>query len=293
MIYNISNEYYSLSVSSTGAEMISMKNASGRELFWHGEGELWPRRAPILFPLCGTFKNNRYSYGGKSYEMQLHGFALKSEFKLVYCKDREIAFELSESADTLLEYPFPFKLSVRYELCADKLVFTASVTNTGGEPMPYMFGWHPAFILPTEDGEDIEDYVLDFGELDSLVWHLTADNPDYQLHETLPYPLTEHRYKLCEKEIYENDTMIFTGHKNETKLFAPGHPYELSFSWSENLPTLCIWKEPFNSEKFICVEPWCEYRRAIGDNAKFDNMKKLSPGECDNYRCEFSIKTKG
>ena len=94
MNYVLKNEYYEATVASRGAEIISLKNASGRELLWQNTtGKGWSDHAPILFPLCGNIKDKKAVYKGKSYDIAQHGFARKSEFDLVEKTDSKIAFE--------------------------------------------------------------------------------------------------------------------------------------------------------------------------------------------------------
>ena len=45
------NEFFTLTVDTLGAEAVSLKNAAGEEVLWQADPEVWPRHAPILFPL--------------------------------------------------------------------------------------------------------------------------------------------------------------------------------------------------------------------------------------------------
>ena len=118
-----------------------------------------------------------------------------------------------------------------------------------------MFGWHPAFTLPCDGGQDINDYKLYFGDIKKLEWHPLQNGP-FARPLSVEYPIENGAYQLNEQEISQNDTMIFLGHGNRLPMSADGHPYKLYIEWSENLPNLCIWKWPDNAAKFICIEPW-------------------------------------
>jgi galactose mutarotase-like enzyme len=74
MNHTLSNDSISASVSAAGAELISLKNAQGLELLWQA-GPVWPRHAPILFPIVGRLKNDELQHQGKLYPMTQHGFA--------------------------------------------------------------------------------------------------------------------------------------------------------------------------------------------------------------------------
>ena len=149
MNYTLKNKYYEATFSSRGAEMISLKNSSGRELLWQNTfGKGWSDHAPILFPLCGNIKDKKAIYKGKDYPIKQHGFALRSEFSLTEISDEKIIFELSANEETKAQYPFDFHLTVTYTLTEDVLTFETTVMNTGDEVLPYSFGWHPGFFLP-------------------------------------------------------------------------------------------------------------------------------------------------
>jgi len=256
MNYIIKNECYEATFSSRGAEMVSLKNKDGRELLWQNTtGKGWSDHAPILFPLCGNIKDGKGIYKGVEYPTRQHGFALRNEFSMLEKTENKIVFELTSSEETKKEYPFEFRLTVTYSLNKDKVTFFTTVENTGKDTLPYSFGWHPGFILPTEDGQDIEDYAVKFDNKKEVTWVRFYNNFDTP-NDYIPYPLKNSEYKLCEEEIYKNDTMIFKGAGTKATLKADGHPFELTVTWTENIPVLCLWKAAKNESKFICIEPW-------------------------------------
>lgn len=287
----IKNEYYTITVSTLGAELVSVKSADGYEYLWQNPGKFWNRHAPILFPVCGRLKNQKYTYRGEEYDMALHGFVKDSIFAVATKEGGHITMTFSSNAESKKIYPFDFNVVADYELKGDKIIFTFKVTNTGSEPLPYMFGWHPGFNLPSGDGLDINDYKLELGYVNELNWYPLQNGP-FACPESKKYPLKDNSYTLNEDEIYKNDTMIFTGHENKLKMRAEGHPYELDFAWSENLPYLCIWKDEFNEAKFICLEPWSALPNdGISDeNFETRKMQRLDSGECEVYRYELKIK---
>lgn len=256
MNYILKNKYYEATISSRGAEIISLKNAAGCELLWQNTtGKGWMDHAPILFPICGNIKDKTAFYKGVAYPLGQHGFALRSEFTLVEQTAASITLALNESEETLAQYPFAFRLTVRYTLDADKLTLFAEVTNTGSDVLPYSFGWHPGFVLPTEAGQDIEDYRLKFDNKAQLTW--VRFYSDYNVpNDLIPYPLTNSEYRVCEKEIYDQDTMVFLGAGTKTTLTADGYPFALNMTWTENISALCLWKSARHEAKFLCIEPW-------------------------------------
>lgn len=288
----IKNEYYTITVSNLGAELISLKTASGFECLWqNSDGKFWDSHAPLLFPVCGRLLNQKYTFRGNEYEMGLHGFLKDFEFAVASKEGGHITMTLSSSEATKKIYPFDFTAIADYELCGEEIIFSFKIKNNGNCDMPYMFGWHPGFNLPTGDGLDINDYKLCFDGLSELVWHPLQNGPFFSPRRER-YPLTSGAYQLNEAEIYANDTMIFTGHKNTLKMCADGHPYELFLSWSDNLPYLCVWKDDSNAAKFICLEPWSDVPGDGVTEENFDtrNMHRVSPGKSETYAYRLKIK---
>ena len=286
MNYVLKNEFYTATVASHGAELISLKNKAGEELMWQNgiDEEFWSDHAPLLFPVCGRLKDKKYTFRGKEYPMDIHGFASLYDFEAVAVSDTKITLLLKDSPETLAVYPFSFELYATYELSGEELLFDVKVKNNSDITMPYMFGWHPGFNLPVGEGLDIESYKLGFGDIDTLKWHKIV-NGAFVDNRTSPYALTDNAYPLCEKEIYENDTMIFTGHNNECSLYADGYSFRIDMSWSANLPTLCIWKQDDSRAKFICIEPWSSAPKDGVTDENFDirPMPRLAAGASEKY----------
>ena len=290
MTYTLKNDFYTLAVDTLGAEMISLKSASGRELLWQNElGEGWKNHAPILFPFCGRLKDKEYFYKGKAYPMAIHGFAMRTEFSLFERSDDKITLLLSASDETREIYPFDFKLFLTYALNADLITLSVRIENNGREVMPYAFGWHPGFARPTENGQDIEDYSVKLDnktEITRAVFTSDLTVPG----KFVPYPTPNSEYKLNEEEIYSHDTMVFRDAGFGVRLTADGYPYELKMTWSDNLPVLCIWKMPKNEAKYICIEPW-SHTTARGEGCndiEVRPMYRLATGASDNY--EYTLK---
>ena len=77
----ISNESLKVTISTMGAEITSVKKVK-KELIWQADPNVWKGHAPLLFPICGGLKEDKFIYGGKSYIMPKHGFARNSEFEI-------------------------------------------------------------------------------------------------------------------------------------------------------------------------------------------------------------------
>jgi galactose mutarotase-like enzyme len=134
----IENETLRACIESKGAELVSLiHRPSGCEIIWQPESGQWQRRSPILFPIVGGQKNGYYTYDGRRYEMERHGFAMDREF---CCETRgpfSAVFSMKDDFDTRVRYPFSFCLIVSYVLDQNTLQVVYSVENRSDCRMPY------------------------------------------------------------------------------------------------------------------------------------------------------------
>ena len=293
MNYTISNEYYTATVSDLGAELTSLKHASGTELMWQApSNDFWSKHAPLLFPTAGRIKDGKYTYGGKTYKMSAHGFISKVTFALCSKSEDSITLVAKSTDETLEQYPFEFEFTVNYTLCADTLNATVTVKNESDKVMPFTFGWHPGFMLPRDSETDIESYAIDFGKDVKKVEWIPLINGPFARSYSEPFETKNGKYALNEEQIYANDTMIFTDIPNAIRLSA-GKEYALDMSWSENTPYLCVWKEPSHDAAFICLEPWSGLPQDGIVDECFDTrpMRRLEPGksECFSTSYKFTV----
>ena len=113
----IENEALSASFSLFGAELQSLiKKQDNEELIWQADAHYWPRHAPVLFPIVGKLKDNTYHFNGANYQMNQHGFARDSFFKVETHSKNSICFLLVENNVTLRQFPFRFEFRVQYIL---------------------------------------------------------------------------------------------------------------------------------------------------------------------------------
>ncbi len=281
MDYILKNNKLTVSISDNGAELRSVKSADGYEYIWCGDERYWKDRAPVLFPICGQILDKKFTAGGKEYHMNGHGFAKKSLFKVVEQSDCSVTMKLIQNEDTLAEYPFDFDLTCKFSISENSLTADFTVKNTGDKVLPYMLGWHPGFAL--EGDAEIESYTLDFEGKNSLIWYPLQNGPFVRPYGE-PYGINE-GYTLNEDEIYKNDTMIFVGTGDKTRLHSPEADHSLEFSWSENLPYFCVWKDDTSDARFVCLEPWSDVPSPGDKPENFDErkMSRLAPGESETY----------
>ena len=58
--YMLTNETLTVTVSNIGAQIKSIKNQDDREYMWSGDPAVWNRTAPIMFPICGGLRDDKF-----------------------------------------------------------------------------------------------------------------------------------------------------------------------------------------------------------------------------------------
>ena len=77
----IKNEFITASINELGAELRSLI-ANGKEYIWEGKPEVWAGACPLMFPICGGLKDDKYIFEGKEYTLEKHGYARFKTFSV-------------------------------------------------------------------------------------------------------------------------------------------------------------------------------------------------------------------
>ena len=149
MLYTLKNDILTVTLSSLGAEIRSVKRG-GCEYIWQGDPTFWSGQCPVIFPICGRFFGGKYICEGKEYELGTHGFARSSEFD-VKADGTKVVFTLLANEKTRACYPFEFLFTLTYELVGEKLTVKADIKNTGDKLLPATYGAHPGFNISFGD----------------------------------------------------------------------------------------------------------------------------------------------
>ena len=284
MIYEIKNEHLKARISSLGAELISVLGDGGYEYIWQGE-RFWHSHAPVLFPLCGRIKDERYTYHGKEYSMKLHGLAMYSEFTVKEMTDSSIELVFSSDESTKEKYPFDFTLTVKFALDGKKLNAAFTVSNDGEDVLPYMIGWHPGINL--DPSVEIEDYYLDFGKEAALRLHPVKDRK-FILSSTVPFVTEDGKYRIREDELDDYDTLVLEGTSYFVRLASDKPAHSVVLRWSDNIPNFCVWRMPLVNAPYLCLEPWSNLPGDGVSDEHFEtrDMLRLQKGEKSEFLFE-------
>ena len=276
MIYNLKNDCLSVAVSSLGAEIQSV-NCCGKEYMWDGK-EFWQKHSPLLFPICGSI-TSPYTYRGKEYFMEKHGFISDLNFKAVSVSDTELTLVAVENEKTLSAYPFKFEFTAKYTIDGKKLISKYTVKNTSDEVMPYMLGLHPAFALHGDSPK--ETFCLDFGESFTATQYRLA--APFINQTGFDRPIPDGKLYITD-EIYTKGTIILGKTKSSIDFLSSGEKV-FNMTWSDNFKNLCVWKYNDDKARFACIEPWTNIP---SDGSKTDdldekNMQRTDAGKSDEY----------
>lgn len=265
MIVTISNAQLSATINTLGAELISLVK-NNKNYIWQVDETFWNKTSPILFPIVGRLKNDSYTYNGKSYQLPRHGFARNMEFSFDKKSDSQVIFELNETDETKVNYPFDFKLLMAYTLMDNELVIEYFVRNQSEEVLPFSIGAHPAFAI---DG-NFEDYFLQFNKDDVFETH-HLENESFNGKTTLVE--TENNAISLKYTLFEKDALVFKHLKSNSVVLKHLDKSILKVNY-DNFPYLGIWTK--QNALFLCIEPWCGLADAINHNENLEDKEGIN-----------------
>ena len=238
-------------IAARGAELQALR-LGGADLLWTA-GALWPRHAPLLFPVVGALRDDRLRHQGRTFPMPKHGFTRERDFTWTARTDTHCTLELRDDEDTRQAFPFPFRLQVTYRLGLCDLRMELELTNAGDAPMPASLGLHPAFRWPLLPGTPKSDHRLRFDEDEPGPLRRIDDRGLLQ-SGLLPTPIRG-RELLLHEGLFEQDALIFLEPRSRGLQFKAKDGPSLTLRW-EGFPHLGIWTKPDPGPSFLCIEPW-------------------------------------
>lgn len=279
MLHTLFNDTLTVKIDDFGAELVSTVG-NGCEYVWEGDEKHWDGHAPILFPICGRLFEKKYTYRGKEYEMNLHGFARDTQFAVKRKTDTELVLEINSNEESLAIYPFAFSFEVSYVLEGNTLRSDVVITNKDEKVMPATFGAHPGFSTPITKGVPFESYYLSFGEVCTPNKLILSDSCLLTgLCEALP--LDGGRKLHLNHEMFAHDGIFMSHIPSSVTLASDLDARSVTMVFPE-FPYLGIWQAYDNDTPYVCIEPWCglpAYEGRVDDLEKKNDMFHLLPGE--------------
>ena len=261
-IITLSNEHLEIKISTKGAELQSIK-FGGKEKLWQGDSASWLGRAPLLFPICGGLKEDKYVYEGREYSLQKHGYARFSEFEIECVKDDKVVFLLCSDEESKKQYPFDYELRITYSLIGSELNVEYNIKNLSQRDMYFSIGAHEGYACP----EGIEEYSIIFEEPENLESNVLNGN----LLEYKTINVGKNATELPLKyEYFSVDALVFLNLKSKkVKLKNRINNEVITLEFNEH-DYFLLWTKP--GAKYICMEPWCGIQDFV--DSDFDISKK-------------------
>lgn len=263
MDITIENNNLLVKIHSKGAELFSVFNKStGLEYMWSGNPAFWGKTSPVLFPIVGTLKEDKFVFDGKSYTLSRHGFARDREFDVNQTANDKVQFILNSDEASLRKYPFSFSLTISYSLVADALHVQYEVENRNNGELYFSLGAHPAFKVPLMSGTTYEDYYLEFNEKETA-WRWPIS--DKGLIEEHPVVFLDNSSRIdLRRELFYEDAIVLKHLRSRVvSLRATTHSHGLDF-YFEGFPFIGLWAA--RNADFVCIEPWCGIADSVTHN---------------------------
>lgn len=263
----MSNGTLSAEVKADGAELCSLRDASGAEVLWQA-GPIWPRHAPVLFPIVGRLKDDTLRHEGRAHRLTQHGFARDKRFAWLNRSATACRLVLHEDAETRAAYPFAFRLEIAYALDDDAIEQRFTVTNPGRGVLPASLGAHPAFAWPLADGVEKTAHALEFAEPEPAPIRRLADGLLQAQSE--PTPIAGRTLAL-EPALFAADAVILPDPASRSVRYTAPDAPAIEVAW-QGFRQLGLWSRAQGD--FLCIEPW----HGTASPADFDGEFRDKPG---------------
>lgn len=258
----LKNEYLTANLTEVGGELKSLKY-NDSEYIWEGKKEVWAGSCPLLFPICGGLKNDKYVLNGKEYTLQKHGYARFKTFEIENKTDDSVVFLHKSDDETKKCFPFEYELRIIYTLVEKTIKIDYSVINKTDDTMYFSIGSHEGYYTP----EGIEDYDVLFPQNETLNSNVLYGN--LLSNQQLPILKDSNVLPLYDK-YFTIDALVFKDLKSKSATLRnrkTGRALRVDFPQDDYF---LLWHKP--NSPYICLEPWAGIPDTIGSS--FDITEK-------------------
>lgn len=240
-------------------------------------------KSSILFPFPNRIKDGNYSYANTSYNLTINEKPLNNALHgIVYDKHFAIVSSevINENADIILSYtadgsiagfPFPFELTLRYQISATgNVALHFNVKNTGESTFPMGMGWHPYFISNKQ-----EECKFSFPSKD----HYKCDERNIPI-ETVPT-------NLPASFVMENKEFDDAYSLDRASCHVETGKYHLELDFNYATPAyLQLYTPPH--KKSIAIEPMTCVANSFNNKI---GLKHLPPEKTDSWTINLEVQT--
>lgn len=285
----LENDVVRVQIKEEGAEVREVFHKEKQlDFMWNGDPTYWGRVSPVLFPIVGRLKDDRYSMDGQDYSLTQHGFLRDCTFELVEKHETAARFQISSDGRFLDVYPYEFEVVIDYKLTDSKLEVSWKVLNKDTDTMYFSIGAHPAFKVPLQDGESISDYFI---KIQSSKQEVT----EYYLDQSLLHvkgTVNELSTLPLSAGMFANDALVYSNIDQMT-IASKTNPHQIHVDF-KGFPFVGIWSKYDQDEKsiapFLCIEPWYGVADTYDTNGDFKTklgINRLEQG--DVFQASYSI----
>ncbi|MDU5528606.1 MAG: aldose 1-epimerase family protein [Atopobium sp.] len=277
-IISISSNSLTASIDTMGAQLMSLRKGES-EYLWQGDSNWWPRRAPILFPIVGVFKDSKAESAEGTISLARHGLARLNQFEVVEQSPSSVTFQLKSTEETRKSYPYDFELKLIFSVDGDTLTQSYKVTNPANVVLPFTLGAHPAFNIPIPGVEaaSLDQYHLSFTRSWTSYGPSITDEGlcDYTTpqrlivdSDTLPlsWELIDREKTITLEDVPDRRITLAANAEASSE----AHGIQMDF---EGFDYLGIWSAAPGCP-FVALEPWC----GIADTVDCDGIFEHKPG---------------
>lgn len=276
-------------ISPLGAELLSLTDGQGREYMTDADPAFWSGHAPLLFPVVGSLAGDRLRLDGRDHALPRHGFARRSLFAPVEVAESHARFRLTDSPDTRAVYPFGFVLEMAFRLEGTTLAMEACVTNPNDGPLPFSFGYHPAFAWPLPGGADKAAHKLVFEREESQDVRRVGKANGLLLPQGEATPVRGRELALSE-DLFRADAVIWTDLASRRLSYGADGGAWLDVAFPDTA-MFGLWQVP--GARYICLEPWAGHADPAefqGDFRDKPGIVLLPPGEQRRFRMDVTVR---
>ena len=297
MVIEVKSDQLTVQFKTLGGALSSIKDREGIEYLWQGDATYWSGQAPVLFPICGSLREDTafYSHADGTEtkgSIPRHGLVRKNEFELVNQTENSVTFAIEDDENIYQNYPYHFRLEITYTVTGKTVRTQYKIFNKEtSKVMPFFIGGHPGFNCPLFDDEAYDDYYLEFEKEETC--SVSRPFPETGLldfQDRSPWLDSQKEVDLS-YDLFSVDAVTLDELQSRTiALRSRKHEKGLKVNFQE-FPNLIIWST-LNKGPFIALEPWSGLSTSLEEGNHLEdkkNVRLLEPGQVDQIGFDIEI----